>query len=106
MDTIGEEEKFYGYIIGLQVESCPTDDRVGDKLYATFEYRGKPTVWRVPDAELFRILSEFLCGMAQDRAGGAGYGCCKLWIKKQDKQELLHPKPSALANYIGSCCFA
>jgi hypothetical protein len=83
MDTIGEEEKSYGYIIGLQVERCPTD-RVGEKLYATFEYNGKVAMWRVPDPALFRILSGYLCSMAEFRVGGEDYGYSKLWIKKQD----------------------
>jgi hypothetical protein len=81
LDTISEQEKFYGYIIGLQVERCPTD-RVGDKLYATFEYNGQATVWRVPDPALFKILSSYLCSMAEFRVAGEDYGYSKLWIKK------------------------
>src|SRR6185369_13349451 len=56
MDTIGEEEKFYGYVIGLQVERHPEPKPVGTRLYATFEYNGEVSVWEVPDPKLFEIL--------------------------------------------------
>lgn len=82
MDTIGEKEKFYGYIIGLQVERCP-DDRINRKLYATFEYNGEVEVWKVPDSELFKILSSHLVSMANIRSGEDEYGYSKLWIEKK-----------------------
>jgi hypothetical protein len=82
MNIIGESEKFYGYIIGLQVERCPTD-QVSQKLLAIFEYNDQQTLWIVPDIELFRILSGHLCSMAEWRSKG-DFGYSKLWIKKQD----------------------
>ena len=83
MNTIGEDEKFYGYIIGLQVERCPTE-RVGKLLVATFEYRDEVKMWIVPDPRLFKILAGYLCSMAEFRVGGEDYGYSKLWIKRQN----------------------
>lgn len=80
METIGPAERFYGYIIGLQIERSP-DDAIGRRLYATFEYNGEVTVWRVPDPDLFQILSRHLCSMAESRTSGDDYGYDKLWIK-------------------------
>lgn len=82
MKTIGEREKFYGYIIGIQVERCP-DDRINRKLYATFEYNGEVEVWEVPDSVLFEILGRYLVSMANIRSGGDEYGYSKLWIEKK-----------------------
>ena len=81
MNVITETEHFYGYLIGLQVERCPTS-RVGQRLYATFEYHGKTAVWEVPDADLFHLLATHLCHMAGARSENGEYGYEKLWIKK------------------------
>lgn len=86
MNVVSESEAFYGYIIGLQVERHPhpgPDSVVGSKLFATFEYAGKVTVWEVPDAELFQVLSRHLCSMADARSSNGEYGYQKLWIKKE-----------------------
>ena len=61
METIGEEEKFYGYIIGLQVERCPTE-RVGEKLYATFKYNDETIVWRARCARTLGCMMKPLPG--------------------------------------------
>lgn len=89
MNTITEAEQFYGYLIGLQVERCPNlgpDTRAGEKLYATFEYGEKVSVWEVPDAELFSTLASHLCDMAKLRSEFGDYGYSKLWIKKANGQ--------------------
>jgi hypothetical protein len=86
MNVITESEDFYGYIIGLQVERYPhpgPDSPVGSKLFATFEYRGKTSVWEVPDADLFRLLSRHLVDMAVSRTEVDEYGYSKLVIKKE-----------------------
>jgi hypothetical protein len=83
ISTIGPEEKFYGYITGLGVENDRDDGTVPSRLYATFEYNGKATVWIVPDHELFAILSRHLCDMAFYRNEGECYGISKLWIAKR-----------------------
>lgn len=87
MNVITESENFYGYIIGLQVERYPhpgPDSPVGSKLFATFEYAGKATVWEVPDAELFQVLSRHLVDMAVSRTEANEYGSSKLVIKKEN----------------------
>ncbi len=83
MNIITETESFYGYIIGLQVERCPTS-QVGHKLFARFENRGEVSLWEVPDADLFRILANHLCDMAVSRSEVGEYGYSKLWIKKEN----------------------
>ena len=89
MDTIGEEEKFYGYVIGLQVERHPEPKPVGTRLYATFEYNGEVSVWEVPDPKLFEILSGHLCSMAITRSDLGEYGYDKVWIEKRDGKWLV-----------------
>jgi len=83
--VIGPEEKFYGYIIGLASEPWDEESKVSTRMYATFEYNNERTVYRVPDASLFEILSGHLCGMAavRERTGGDDYGYDKLWIQKR-----------------------
>ena len=87
--TIGEEEKFYGYITGLGIERCTeplSPNPAGlTRFYATFEHHGKTSVWLVPDPALFELLSEHLCSMVRARwASGDDYGYDKLWISKKN----------------------
>ena len=86
IQTIGPDEHFYGYIIGLQIEQDWQVELGASRLYALFEYNGEPTIWIVPDYELFEILSRFLLSMAQERSKSDAYGMSKLWISKQGHQ--------------------
>ncbi len=43
-----------------------------------------PSVWIVPDHELFALLAEHLKDMAFERNTADGYGISKLWICKRD----------------------
>jgi len=84
---IGEGSQFYGYIIGLQVDRVSDMDMfsTGEMpcgVYVTFEYSGKVTVWKVPDLELYRLLSAHLESMVFERLEVGGYGMEKLWIEK------------------------
>ena len=83
--VIGEEADFYGYIVGLSVglgDPCP--GYLDRHLYVMFEYNGKRKVWIVPDEELFKILSGYLCETAWLRKNSDDYGYNKLWIEKKD----------------------
>jgi hypothetical protein len=89
LPVIGEQEKFYGYIVGVGVET----DKGMDKekycgMYAAFEYNGEVTIWSVPDPDLFEILSSHLVGMAKIRwdTTGDDYGYSKLWISKKGEK--------------------
>jgi hypothetical protein len=85
MNIITEAEQFYGYLTGLHVEQRAKPDMKGNvspKLYATFEYGPKVSVWEVPDLQLFKILAEHLCQMAWARRENAEYGYEKLYIKR------------------------
>ena len=84
LETIGEEERFYGYITGLGIHACDDDknDNWGN-LYASFEYAGETKVWIVPDTELFDILANYLKSMAWERHEGC-HGMEKLWIAKNN----------------------
>ncbi len=86
LSTIGTAEKFYGYITGTGIESCanPSGDEIPSRLYASFEYNGKTTVWCVPDHELFGILAHYLTDMALMRSKYGDYGYSKLWISKKN----------------------
>jgi len=85
MNIINEKERFYGYIVGLHVERCLTSE-VKTRLFATFEYSNKVTVWEVPDSDLFQILASHLSSMAVARYSNGEYGYEKLWIKKEHGQ--------------------
>jgi hypothetical protein len=84
--TIGPDEHFYGYIIGLQIEQNWEVKLGASELYALFEYNGETTIWIVPDYELFEILSKFLLLMAYERKESDAYGMQKLWISKVGHQ--------------------
>ena len=81
--TIGEASKFYGYIIGIGIIESPGEE-IGRRLYASFEYNGITTVFLVPDADLFQILSNHLVKMAWSRTNTDDYGYEKLWIEKKN----------------------
>ena len=83
---IEEEDKFkfYGYIIGLWIVPDWNDsDNLDGSLYALFEYNSERTLYRVPDEELFKILTGHLYSMAWIRKNTDEYGYDKLWIKKE-----------------------
>lgn len=80
--TITEDVAFYGYITGLGVERDTGKPEVPARLFATFEYNGEVKVWLVPDAELFKELSEHLNEMAVLRELG-DYGYNKVWIERR-----------------------
>jgi hypothetical protein len=82
MEAITEKERFYGYIIGLQIERTQDVENPGPRLYATFEYGNGVATWEVQDAELFSVLSSHLVSMAKTRMNTDDYGYDKLWIKK------------------------
>jgi hypothetical protein len=86
LPTLGEHEAFYGYIVGLGIESNvdSVSGKIGTRFYASFAYGGETKVWLVPDPELFKLLSDYLCGMVRIRwdSRGDDYGYGKLWIKK------------------------
>lgn len=86
LGTIGEEAKFYGYIIGVSLERSG-DELSGEtptKMFAMFEYNGEKSVYEVPDIELFRQLAGHLLSNAEMRAEHGEYGYAKLWIEKKD----------------------
>lgn len=78
MRTIGESPAFYGYVVGLVSRK--------NQLLVTFEYNDDIEVWIVPDAELFRLLADHLCGNAQSQheSDGEDFGYNKVWIEKID----------------------
>jgi len=80
--TIGPEERFYGYIVGLHLEHAEGDLELPAKAYARFEYGNTTSVWLVPDYELFRILSEHLKQNAWCRLETDDNGYNKVWIEK------------------------
>ena len=83
---IGEEDKFYGYIVGLWIGLAPDwndRDNLDRSLYALFEYNYERTLYRVPDEELFKILTGHLYSMAWIRKNTDDYGYDKFWIKKE-----------------------
>jgi hypothetical protein len=60
LPTIGEEVKFYGYIVGLSVGLWDAGTEQLDRhLYVMFEYNGERNVWIAPDDNLFGILSRY-----------------------------------------------
>jgi|GEM_PF-6883663 len=83
---IGTELKFYGYIVGLQLQPCnlPESPDVAGRMFATFEYGATTTVWEIPDHKLFRELSRHLSDNAQMRDEHEDYGYSKLYIEKKD----------------------
>lgn len=84
LPTIGPEEKFYGYIVGLGVGlTHPGDWEHDTRCYAMFQYNDVVTIWVVPDAELFNALAGYLCSMARFRCEFPDdFGYSKLWIKQ------------------------
>lgn len=84
METIGEKSEFHGYIIGLQLERTP-DEKIGNKMYALFEYNGEVKLKQIPDFHLFKLLSDHLVEMATLRENCPDdYGYNKLWIAKKN----------------------
>jgi hypothetical protein len=82
--TIQDEEKFYGYIIGLGIEPDRNDDAPLDKMYASFEYNGEIQIWMVPDPDLFQILAEHLCSIDIVISISDSYVNQKLYIEKKN----------------------
>jgi len=81
---IGEAESFYGYIVGLFI--APRDgDEENPTAYAVFEYNGEESVYRVPDPEIFDILSKYLASNAYEAITSDTYSS-KLYIKKENGQ--------------------
>jgi len=82
--TITNEEKFYGYIIGVSLERSGDEllPEVPTRMFAMFEYNNERSVYEVPDIELFEILNNHLLSNARIRAEHGDYGYAKLWIKK------------------------
>jgi hypothetical protein len=80
---IGPASKFYGYIVGLQLErgDLPGAPDIPTRMFARFEYSGTTTVWEVPDHELFRILSCHLSDNAQTRDEHGEWCYAKLRIE-------------------------
>ena len=80
--VIGAESKFYGYVTGLWIEAAPEcSPEIPKRLFASFEYNGKTTIWEVPDEELFKILSGHLNSMAWIRKNTDEWGYDKLYIE-------------------------
>jgi hypothetical protein len=94
--VIGTAPAFYGYIVGLSVGlwdwefEGQQEDR---NLYVMFEYGGNHSVWLVPDSDLFRILSRFLCEQAWHRSNTDAYGNAKLWIERKEDGKWLVDLP-------------
>lgn len=87
IQTINHTQSFYGYIIGLQIARTPAEksENPDRSLYATFEYAGVTKTWKVPDLELFTLLSQHLEAMAYVRVATGGYGVEKLSIAHNGK---------------------
>lgn len=82
--VIGPEARFYGYIAGLDVE-VEENERPDRRFHAVFGYNGEYTMWIVPDAELFKLLTDYLWKQAaciQEKCG-TGSGEYKLWIERK-----------------------
>lgn len=84
MRVISKRARFYGYIIGLQIERCPKDGILGRKVCAMFEWSGRISLWAVPEIELFYALAHRLALMAKCRLNTDDYGYEKLWIEKKN----------------------
>jgi hypothetical protein len=85
LPTIGEEAKFYGYIVGLSVGLCDAGTEQLDRHpYVMFEYNDQRNVWIVPDDNLFGILSRYLVKTAWERKNIDGCGHNKVWIEKRN----------------------
>jgi len=85
MGVIGPEAKFYGYIVGLQIErgDLPDSPEVPARMFARFENSGTTSVWEVPDHKLFRTLASHMADNAQMRDEHDDWGYSKLWIEKK-----------------------
>ena len=79
---ITKESKFYGYLTGIHLGSFDSPETT-NTIFAPFEYNGL-TTWQVPDFELFKILTDYLCDGVQERYESDGFGRIKLWIEKKD----------------------
>ncbi len=85
--VISEEEDFYGYLRGLLLVEGDPENGIPNKLAAVFEASYSPnpvTVRQVPDAVLFRMLTEYLCADAHNTTVCDDNGSEKLWIKKEN----------------------
>ena len=83
---IQDEEKFYGYIIGLAIEPNGDHDIPPHKMYASFDNKGVVQIWMIPDIQLFQMLAERLCIMAFERNISDTFGSQKLYIEKKNDQ--------------------
>ena len=85
---IGEEPRFYGYVVGLSLErgDLPGSPEVPQRMFARFEHGVKVSIAEVPDHELFSILAGHLCDNARMRNEHEDYGYAKVWIEKKDGQ--------------------
>ncbi len=81
--VIGREAKFYGYIVGLEMERGDSPG-IRRRMFARFEYGPLSSVWEVPDSDLFGLLAHHMVGNATMRHEHADYGYSKLWIEKKD----------------------
>lgn len=88
LGVIDEKEKFYGYIVGLElsprIDCIHKDANMKHVFYATFNHRNTTKVYEFSDYELFKILAEYLHGNAHERSECSGYDCNKLYIKKEN----------------------
>jgi hypothetical protein len=82
---ISENETFYGYIVGLQIErgDLQNSPECPNRMFARFEYGSDTVVYEIPDHQLFRKLSFFLSDEAEVRNISESR-INKLWIKKVD----------------------
>lgn len=80
VQVIQEEERFYGYIKGIYIND-EIDIIENRGLYVIFEDNN---VWKVPDLELFKLLSEKLCADAWVVKNTDDHGYSKLLISKKN----------------------
>ena len=81
--VIGRTAKFYGYIVGLEIErgDLPDSPEVPKRMFARFEYGGRSSVWEVPDSALFGLLAKHLGDNATMRDIHDNWGYSKLWVE-------------------------
>lgn len=79
---IQEQERRYGYIKGIYINDEIDDNIIQNRgLYVIFEDNN---VWKVPDLELFKLLSEKLLEDAWFVENTDGHGYNKLYISKKN----------------------
>jgi len=84
ISTITEDERFYGYVVGLYLRARPgaREGAPPNALYADFSYNGTVETYIVPDHELFAKLLIILSKNAFERVNDGSYGIGKVWISK------------------------